>query len=120
MAEQPTCPRCGADLPARSTRGLCPRCLLRAGLEADALSLSCAGEVGATVDLSGPPSVLETLAATVGPVPRVLLRDTDPGSEPPLHRPGSPEMPPPEGRAARIRLLGEIARGGMGAVLKGH
>src|SRR5262245_18610315 len=120
MTEQPTCPRCGSGLPARSPRGLCPRCLLRAGLDGDALSLSRAGEAGATVDLAGPPGVLETLAATVGPVPRVLLRDTDPGSEPPLHRPGSPEMPPPEDRAARVRLLGEIARGGMGAVLKGH
>ena len=64
--------------------------------------------------------LLETLAASVGPVPRVLLRDTDPGAEPPVHRPGSPEMPDPADRAARLRLLGEIARGGMGAVLKGR
>src|SRR5262249_36407052 len=33
---------------------------------------------------------------------------------------GSTEMPSPEARAARLRLLGEIARGGMGAVLKGR
>ena len=120
MAEQPTCPRCGAELPARAPKGLCPRCLLRAGLGGEALSLSHAGEVGATVDLSGPPSVLEILAASVGSVPRVLLRDTDPGHEPPISRPGSPEMPAPEDRAARLRLLGEIAHGGMGAVLKGR
>ena len=72
------------------------------------------------VDLSGPPSVLETLAAGIGPVPRVLLRDTDPGPDPPVTKPTSPEMPAPEDRAARLRLLGEIARGGMGAVLKGR
>ena len=108
-----------SELPARAPRGLCPRCLLRAGLDSEALSLSHAGEVGATVDLSGPHSVLETLAASVGPVPRVLLRDTDPGFEPPVTKPTSPEMPAPEDRAARLRLLGEIARGGMGAVLKG-
>src|SRR5262245_1020011 len=118
MAEQPTCPRCGSELPARAPRGLCPRCLLREGFDGEALSLSHAGEVGATVDLSGPQSVLDTLLASVGPVPRLLLRDTDTGIEPPIARPGSPEMPPPEGRTARLRLLGEIARGGMGAVLK--
>jgi serine/threonine-protein kinase len=119
MAERPTCPRCGSELPARAPRGLCPRCLLIGGLESDALSLSHPGEVGATLDL-GPPGVLETLAATLGPVPRVLLRDTDPASEPPLARPGSPEMPAAEDRSTRLRLLGEIARGGMGAVLKGR
>ena len=96
-----SCPNCGAERPANSPRGLCPRCLLRQGIDSEALSLSRAGEVGATVDLSGPYSVLETLAASVGPVPRVLLRDTDPGTEPPVTRPGSPEMPPSEDRAHR-------------------
>jgi tetratricopeptide (TPR) repeat protein len=93
---------------------------LQVGLEGDALSLSRGGEPGATIDLSGPPSVLETLAQSLGPVPRVLLRDTDPAAESPVNRPGSLEMPSPEERAARLRLLGEIARGGMGAVLKGR
>jgi eukaryotic-like serine/threonine-protein kinase len=119
MAELPTCPRCGSELPARAPQGLCPRCLLRAGLDSEALSLSNAGEVGATI-LTGPHSVLEALTATVGPVPRVLLRETDPGTEPAVARPSSPEMPAPEDRSARLRLLGEIARGGMGAVLKGR
>src|SRR5947209_15356042 len=115
MAEKTTCPGCGSELPARAPRGLCPRCLLRAGLGGGARSLSHAGEVGATMDLSGPQSVLETLAASVGPVPRVLLRDTDPAIEPPLARPGSLEMPATGDRPARLRLLGETARGGMGA-----
>jgi serine/threonine-protein kinase len=114
------CPACGAPRPADAPRGLCPRCLLQGGLDSQALSLSRAGEVGATVDLSGHASVLETLAATVGPVPRVLLRDTDPGTEPPVQQPASPGMPAPEARAERLRLLGEIARGGMGAVLRGR
>ena len=48
------CPTCGAELPADAPRGLCPRCLLREGLDGDALSLSCPGELGATVDLGGP------------------------------------------------------------------
>src|SRR5258708_2235092 len=100
------CPSCHAERPPNAPAGLCPRCLLRAGLESDALCLSRAGEVGATVDLAGPPGVLQ-------PRPAAATR-------PPPDRPGPPGMPPPEDRAARIRLLGEIARGGMGAVLKGH
>ncbi len=61
------------------------------------------------------PGVLETLAATIGPVPHVLLRDTDGGPEPPLLRPN-----PGADAGLRYRIDGEIARGGMGSVLKGH
>ncbi len=61
------------------------------------------------------PGVLETLAATIGPVPHVLLRDTDGGPEPPLLRPN-----PGADAGLRYRIDGEIARGGMGAVLKGR
>ena len=60
--------------------------------------------------------VLETLSASVGAVPHVLLRDTDGGPEPPVHRPGGGEP----GQGTRYRIDGEIARGGMGAVLKGR
>ena len=69
---------------------------------------------------SGPPlpaagSVVRALGAPV-----VQLRDvpTDPPSS--VNRPASPEMPPASDPAARLQLLGEIARGGMGAVLKGR
>ena len=67
-------------------------------------------------------SVLESLAATVGSVPRVLLRDDTGTGEPPspLVRPASPEMPDRPDRSARLQLFGEIARGGMGAVLRGR
>src|SRR5947209_7493721 len=56
--------------------------------------------------------VLETLAQSIGSIPRVLLPDTrldDTGV--PLVRPSSPEMPPPGDRADRYQLFGEIARG---------
>jgi len=66
------------------------------------------------------PGALATLAATAGPLPRVLLRDTDAGTEPPLVRPSSTELPEPADRPARLQLLGQIARGGMGAILKGR
>ena len=62
--------------------------------------------------------MLETLTDSFGPVPRVLLRDTD--AEPPIVRPASDEVPSRPDAAGRYQLFGEIARGGMGAVLKGR
>ena len=73
---------------------------------------------------AGPPStsgVLDSLTGLLNRVPRVLLRDTEP--EPGrglLVQPSSPEMPVPADRPARLQLFGEIARGGMGVVLKGR
>ena len=46
----------------------------------------------------------------MGPLPRVLLQDTDAGPEPPLVRPASTELPAPSDRPARLQLLGEIDR----------
>ena len=58
---------------------------------------------------------------SIGGLPRVLLRDSDIASGAgPLVQPGSPEMPAAGDRPGRLQLLGEIARGGMGAVLKGR
>ena len=33
MAETTNCPECGADLPANAPKGLCPQCLMKAGME---------------------------------------------------------------------------------------
>ena len=61
--------------------------------------------------------MLDTIGATVGGVPRVLLRDTAVGEEPaPIVRPDATATTP----STRYRIDGEIARGGMGAVLKGR
>jgi serine/threonine-protein kinase len=67
-------------------------------------------------------SVLESIAAGGGPVVRIHLRDTDlgTGTELPVNKPSSPQMPALDSRGSRFRLLGEIARGGMGAILKGR
>jgi serine/threonine-protein kinase len=66
-------------------------------------------------------SVLESLARSVGPIPRILLPDTDPGDrDTAVVKPSSPEMPAPAERGDRYVLFGEIARGGMGAILKGR
>ena len=62
--------------------------------------------------------MLDSISATIGTVPRVLLRDTGPGEEP------GPIVRPAGGVSAdvtiRYRIDGEIARGGMGSVLKGR
>jgi hypothetical protein len=67
-------------------------------------------------------SVLKLLGTTVGSVPRVRLREEPADGEPPspVLRPNSCEMPELPDRSARLQLLGEIARGGMGAVLRGR
>jgi tetratricopeptide (TPR) repeat protein len=108
------CPRCGGPQSAASPAGLCPRCVMGEVLEADGDTSS-----GFTADGSG--RVLDALTATCGPMPRVLLRDADSRDDPgPMVRPSSDEMPLPDDRPVRVQLLGEIARGGMGAVLKGR
>jgi serine/threonine protein kinase/Tfp pilus assembly protein PilF len=118
MPARPCCPSCGAELPPGAPRNLCPRCLLRAGLGSDALSVSRHGGPAATVALTATAgSVLDSIAATLGSVPRILLRDTDGGPEPPIVRcNGEPDAGP----AFRYRIDGEIARGGMGSVLRGR
>jgi tetratricopeptide (TPR) repeat protein len=120
MSVDDPCPRCGTRRAADAPGGFCPECLLRLGLGAD-LSDGSRGEVTRT---AGPPrasAILTVLGGAVGPLQSVLLRDTPPGEEPsPVVRPSSPEMPGPADRPARLQLLGEIARGGMGAVLKGR
>ena len=113
MSRGQRCPSCGEELPDGSPRGLCPRCLLRVGLEEDSASVPRNGGTAATGL-----GVLDTIAPTCGPVPRVLLRDTAPGEEP-----GPIVTQPDEAdadRSIRYRIDGEIARGGMGAVLKGR
>jgi serine/threonine-protein kinase len=110
MLDARTCPDCGSELPARSPGGLCRRCPLEAGLAGDALS------VGRAASLDGSGGVLEMITATLGAMPRVLLRDADAGLERPLVRPGREAG---DG-STRYRIVGEIARGGMGAVLRGR
>ena len=54
-------------------------------------------------------------------MPHVLLRDTETETGPgPIVKPSSPEMPAPGERPERYQLFGEIARGGMGAILRGR
>ena len=85
------------------------------GPDADVLDRGLAAAFG-----PGPSAhrgVLEALTASDGPVPRVLLLDTQEYEGPPV-RPRSEEVP--DAGPGRYQLLGEIARGGRGAVLKGR
>ena len=63
-------------------------------------------------------SVLKSFGKTID-VPRVALRETADEGAGPIARPKSPEMPD-RGSDSRYQLHGEIARGGMGAILKGR
>ncbi len=61
-----------------------------------------------------PPGVLDSLGAAV---PRILLRDA-PDDPTPLIRPRSEELNARQ--AGRYQIVGEIARGGVGVILKGR
>ena len=65
-------------------------------------------------------SVLRTLCNTLNEVPRISLRDSDAEGPDPLTRPNSLEVPQHRDSESRYRLDGEIARGGMGAIIKGR
>jgi tetratricopeptide (TPR) repeat protein/tRNA A-37 threonylcarbamoyl transferase component Bud32 len=84
-----------------------------------------ATQIGGTDDLDDSAangrnrSILNSLDRSLGHVPRVMLRDEGQDGDDPIVQPHSPEIPL---RTAedRYQLLGEIARGGMGAILKGR
>ncbi len=60
-------------------------------------------------------------SASLGVMPRVLVSAIEPGGPAGrVARPGSPGMTAAADAPARLHLFGEIARGGMGAILKGR
>ena len=66
-------------------------------------------------------TVLHALSELTGEVPKVLLRDTDSehGTTPVMDPKARGDVSLPKGRG-NYQVMGEIARGGMGVVLKGH
>jgi serine/threonine protein kinase len=84
---------------------------------ADSLVAGLAAGFGKRVE--GPASILSALGFTLGAVRPVLLKDAQ-GESALVVKPGSDAMPSKEETGDRYQLSGEIARGGMGAVLRGR
>ena len=109
------CPNCGTPQQARSSEEI------KSTLDRPPQDVDMDGTtLGRRSDSEESPSVLDSLAASFGAVPRISLRNTDEGLESPLVKPRAGTLPMPVGCAGRLELLGEIAHGGMGSVLKGH
>ena len=81
----PRCATCGSPLPADAPPSSCPFCLLRAGLDG-ASAATGYRPLGESMErVAGSPRVpfgrgpvLASLSKTIGNLPLVLLRDTDP------------------------------------------
>jgi eukaryotic-like serine/threonine-protein kinase len=112
------CVGCGRPRVADALGGLCPACLLKAGLSDAPEGI---GNGRFAVVASNRSSSHDPLHEPFGKMPMVLLRDTDMESGPSsLIDPSAPDLPPGADRSGRLQLFGVIARGGMGVVLKGR
>jgi len=134
MSDDKTCPDCGARRQIKAAAELGPGY----GVDAE-FALESEDEVEPDLSLpetpggdhdfllnlsfaserSRAPDVLNALAETVGSVPPVLLRDGEAGDAGPVRLHFEP-MPDLATDTGRYHLFGEIARGGMGIVLKGR
>ncbi len=124
MTTEPHCPRCGAIIGRNAPDGMCPLCLLGMGLEGDTQPHAAGLNDPAELTVSFEPassSVLAELAEHLGGLPRILLRDPEVGDGPAAESgPTSEQAAPAADHPARYEILGEIDRGGMGAVLRGR
>ncbi len=84
---------------------------------ADSLDAGLAAGFGRPA--AAPGSLMTRLRDDCGALPPVLLRDAD-GDSSDVLRPKSDAMPKAAEAGERYQLAGEIARGGMGAVLRGR
>ncbi len=84
---------------------------------ADSLDAGLAAGFGRPAEV--PSSMMTRLLDDYGALPPVLLRDAE-GDSAHLLRPKSDAMPKAAEAGERYQLAGEIARGGMGAVLRGR
>jgi serine/threonine protein kinase len=86
-------------------------------VEPDSLDAGLAAGFGRPAE--GPSSVLAGLRDSLGDLRPVLLHEAQ-GESSLVVKPKSDAMPAPEATGTRYQLSGEIARGGMGVVLRGR
>jgi hypothetical protein len=123
LSVQDRCPNCGRALPVNSPTGLCAVCLLRPGLDNEAISLEHPVGPGATVTLGEDVrhgSVLDPNNSSLDSSPGTLFGEIDGHTPAALSGPKGNCAAPLPVIAGRYQFLGEIGRGGMGAVNWGH
>jgi serine/threonine-protein kinase len=113
MSSGLACPNCGQPLPLDVPRGPCPACVAEAGLDGDP-NLTSGPESGPQLPAAA--SVLEALGNAA---PHVCLPEAEGEPTTPVNSRASAAIPVSE-PSTRLQLVGEIARGGMGAILKGR
>ena len=95
MAGTKNCPKCGAALPADAPAGICPRCLMQAGLQTEGTADQAAGA-------NSPPASGDRSAGTV----------------PPPARFPTPYLETLARQFPQLELLEHLGQGGMGVVYK--